>query len=256
MQNLLLKVSLLLMVLAVAAHAVSLGDSQQGNVAIQSMTVAQLEKAGDESRADKDYEHAIQYFKEALRHDRKNARLYNKLGMTELKSGDFKGARNDFTQAAKYNHQLPEVWNNLGVTYYIDKNYASAAKYFKKAVALDETRPTYHVNLGVAWFAQNDLERAMREYARALELDPDALVRSSRAGVDAQITNPEERAKHNYMMAKVYAKLGNTDSCLVCLRKAKEDGYRDLEKVYKDKEFSSLWQDPRLAAIVPPPVPK
>ena len=42
------------------------------------------------------------------------------------------------------------------------------------------------------------------------------------------------------MMAKVYAKLGYIDNCLACLRKAKENGYRDLGKVYKDEEFSSF----------------
>ena len=244
------------MTLAVAAHGVCLGDSQQANVAIPSMTTAQLEKAGDDYRAQKDYDQAIKYFKEALRQDPKNAKLYNKLGMTELKDGNYKGARSDFLKASKYNRQLPEPWNNLGVIDYVQKNYGSAAKYFKKALALDETRPSFHVNLGAAWFAQDNLDRAMREYTRALELDPDALMRSSNVGVAAQITNPEERAKHNYMMAKVYAKLGNSDSCLECLRKAKEDGYRDLGKVYKDQEFSSIWQDARLAEIVPPPALK
>ena len=72
----------------------------------------------------------------------------------------------------------------------------------------------------------------------------------------AQITVSEERAKHDYMMAKIYAKLGNTDSCFACLRKAKENGYRNLDNVYKDEEFAALRQDARLAQIVPPPAPK
>jgi len=254
MRKLMFHIWLAVMVFTVAAHGICLDDTQQtGNIAVSSMTAAQLEKAGDECRAQKDYEHAIKYFKEALRKDQKNAILYNKLGMTELKGGDSRAARNDFAKATKYNRQLPEAWNNLGVTYYLERKYGRAAQYFKKAVALDETRASFHVNLGAAWFSQEDMDRAMREYTRALELDPEALVRSSTTGVAAQITNPEERARHNFMMAKVYAKLGNTDSCLMCLRKAKEDGYRDMGKVYKDEEFSSLWKDARLAEIIPPP---
>jgi Flp pilus assembly protein TadD len=256
MGKLMLKVSLTSMVLAVSAYGVCLGDLQQCSVAIQSMTVAQLEKAGDDCRAQKDYEQAIRYFKEALRQDSRNAKLYNKLGMAELKSGDYENARNGFTKAAKYDRQFSEAWNNIGATYYVEKNYGSAAKYFKKAVALDETRASFHENLGAAWFAQDNVDRAMREYSRALELDPEALVRTSNIGLAAQITSLEERAKHDYMMAKVYAEMGNKDSCLMCLRKAKEEGYRDLGNVYKDEAFSNVRQDARLAEIVPPPARK
>jgi tetratricopeptide (TPR) repeat protein len=134
----------------------------------------------------------------------------------------------------------------------MQKNYGAAAKQFKKAVALEETRATFHVNLGASWFGQKKLESALTEYVRALELDPDALVNSSRTGVAAQI-NPEERAKYSYMLAKIYAKRGNVDRCLECLRMAKEEGYRDLASVYRDEEFASLRHDSRLAEVVPPP---
>jgi hypothetical protein len=40
---------------------------------------------------------------------------------------------------------------------------------------------------------------------------------------------------------------------LRCLRKAKEDGYRELANVYKDEEFSNLRHDTRLTDVVPPP---
>ena len=138
----------------------------------------------------------------------------------------------------------------------MQKKYGSAAKYFKKAVALDETHATYHVNLGAAWFSQKKLERAVMEYARALELDPDALRKDAKVGVTAQIASPEERARYSYMLAKIYARRGDVDGCLQCLRKAKEDGYRDLANVYKDEEFSRLRENPKLHEVVPPPTAK
>jgi hypothetical protein len=94
------------------------------------------------------------------------------------------------------------------------------------------------------------------EYARALELDPEALSTPSKTGVAAQIASPEERAKYSYILAKIHAKRGDAEQCFRCLRVAKDEGYRDLGNVYKDEEFSSLWKDPRLAEIVPPPAPK
>jgi hypothetical protein len=52
------------------------------------------------------------------------------------------------------------------------------------------------------------------------------------------------------MLVKIYAKRGDVETCLQCLRKAKEDGYRDLANVYKDEEFSRMRENPRLHEVV------
>ena len=232
------------------------GQAPPCTAATQSMSVAQLEKAGDACRAQKDYEQAITYFKEALRQDKKNAKVHNKLGLAELSMGDYAAARDSFARATKYDRSYPEAWNDLGVVAFLQKNYAQAVKYFRKAIALDEARASFHVNLGVTWFTQNDMDKAMQEYTRALDLDPEALMRSSNSAMTAQIMSREERAKQDFMLAKVYAKLGYVDSCLLCLKKAKEDGFADLSNVYKEDEFAKVRQDARLAEIVPAPAPK
>jgi tetratricopeptide (TPR) repeat protein len=161
-----------------------------------------------------------------------------------------------FERAAKLNPKSADAVNNVGAVDYMNKNYGAAAKRFKKAVALDETRASFHVNLGAAWFSQKKLERALAEYTRAMELDPDALRQESRAGIVAQISSPEERARYSYMLAKIYAKRGDVDGCLQCLRKAKEEGYRDLANVYKDEDFSRMRENPKLHEVVAPPTAK
>jgi tetratricopeptide (TPR) repeat protein len=247
---------LLAMLTMLSRYSTGTPEPQQDKINMESMTVAQLEKAGDEARAQKDYVQAIRYFQTALKKDRKNSVLYNKLGLAELKNNDLNAARSDFQKAVKRNSKYAEAVNNLGAVDYMKKDFGAAAKNFKKAVALDETRPTFHVNLGAAWFSQKKLERAMAEYTRALELDPDALRQNAKAGVTAQIASPEERARYSYLMAKIYAKRGDVDGCLQCLKKAKEEGYRDLANVYKDEEFSRLRENPRLHEVVAPPTPK
>jgi len=231
----------------------STGDTQKRPAITPSMTAAELESKGDVLRAEKDYEGAIQFFQAALRRDRKNAVLYNKLGLAELQTGDRRSARSYFEKATKLNPKYAEAINNVGAADYLQKNYGRAARYFKKALALQESNASYHANLGAAWFAQNKLDQAIAEYTRAVELDPDVFRNQAMAGISAQIASPEERAKYQYMLAKIYAQRGDVDRCLECLKKAKEEGYRNLGNVYKDKEFATLWQDVRLGAIIPAP---
>jgi tetratricopeptide (TPR) repeat protein len=250
----LMSVLILAMVSSVAGYTVPT-DLQQSQ-ALQSMSVGDLEKAGDTSRAQKDYPQAIAYFNEAVRKDGKNAKLYNKLGLAELSNGNVAAARISFTKATKYNKKYPEAWNDLGVVSYIDKNYEGAAKYFTKAINLDPARANFHVNLGITRFSQNQMDLAMQEYTRALQLDPEALLRSSNSGMSAQIADRDQQAKHEFMLARIYAQLGDVDNCLVCLEKAKENGYSELDNVYKEDDFSRVRKDTRLASIVPPPAPK
>jgi tetratricopeptide (TPR) repeat protein len=244
------------LVVALSQCAFGASEPEQAARDMKSMTVADLEKAGDACREQKDYEQAIRYFHEALRRDKKNAVLYNKLGMAELTGGDRQSARTDFQKAAKLNNQYADALNNVGAVYFVENNFGQAAKYFQKAVARDETRAPFHVNLGAAWFAQKKLDLAMKQYARALELDPEALQRNARTGMTAQVSSPEERAKFYYLLAKVQAQRGDVGECLACLKKARDNGYPNLDKVYKEEEFSRLWNDARLAEIVPPPAAK
>jgi tetratricopeptide (TPR) repeat protein len=254
MRYLILTILVLGMVLGIARPCFSQTEAQPLN--LNAMTVSELEKTGDAARAAKDYDQAIACFKTAIQKDKKNVRLYNKLGLSQLRAGMTSEARSSFEKAIKRDSKFADAINNLGATYYIQHNLGSAVRYFKKAVALDETRSSFHVNLGAAWFAQNKVEHAIAEYTRALQLDPEALNRSSNSGLTAQVSTQEERARYDYMMAKIYAKMGNTEECLRCLRKAKEGGYRNLANVYKDEEFSNLRQDVRLAEIAPPPEAK
>ncbi len=240
--------------LGMAAQTAPCAPAQASTM--QSMTAVDLEKAGDLCRLQKDYDPAIRYYTEALRTDKKNAKLYNKRGLAELSNGAYAGAKDDFTKATRYKRNYPEAWNDLGVVAYMEKKYPAAVKYFSKAIALDDIRPNFHVNLGIAYFAQNQMDLAMAQYTRALQLDPDALTHSSNSALSAMLSDRDQQAAQNFMMARIYAKLGQVDRCLVCLEKAKEDGYSELNNVYKEEDFSSVRKDARLATIVPPPVPQ
>jgi tetratricopeptide (TPR) repeat protein len=87
-------------------------------------------------------------------------------------------------------------------------------------------------------------------YQHALELDPDVFTRTSRGGVQAQLPSPEDRARYDYTVAKLYAKMGFSDQSLEYLRKAMENGYKDLKSVYKDVEFAQLRKSPKFTELM------
>jgi hypothetical protein len=64
------------------------------------------------------------------------------------------------------------------------------------------------------------------------------------------LSSPEERARYEYVVAKLYAKAGDDERSLHYLRKAMEDGYKDIKNVYKDNEFSTLRKDPRFTELM------
>ena len=74
---------------------------------MQSMSVADLERAGDNCRAQKDYLQAIHYFNEALRKDGKNAKVYNKRGLAELSNGNYAAAKISFHKSYQVQQKVP-----------------------------------------------------------------------------------------------------------------------------------------------------
>jgi tetratricopeptide (TPR) repeat protein len=213
-------------------------------------TAADLEQQADRLRSDKLYLDALDYYRAALNKKGSDARLLNKIGITELMMQRYKDARKAFERAIRADHQYADAYNNLGVIFYESKRYGAAVKEYEKAIAVDNTSASFFNNLGAAYFSKRDFEPAVAAYQHALELDPDVFERSSRGGVQAQLPSPEDRARYDYTVAKLYAKMGLSEQSLEYLRKAREAGYKDLKNVYKDVEFSELRKNPRFAELM------
>ncbi|HEX4066436.1 MAG TPA: tetratricopeptide repeat protein [Acidobacteriaceae bacterium] len=227
-------------------------DSPQSKAFLDTrlQTAKNFEMKGDVARAREEYGSAETWYRAALSNDRNHAALYNKLGLVQLKQGEMEAARHSFADAIHHESNYVDALNNLGAVDCLEKKYRPAVRYLKEALALDEQRAVTHLNLAEAWMGQKQIERAMTEYTRALELDADVLNSASNEGVNAQITNPEQRAAIDFLIAKAYAKRGNLDGALDYLGRAKADHYRNLASVYTEPEFSALWKDPRLTAMI------
>jgi len=213
-------------------------------------TAADLEQQADRLRADKLYLDALDYYHAALGKKPNDAHLLNKIGITELLMQRYKEARKSFERAIRADQQYADAYNNLGVVLYEAKKYGAAVKQYEKAIARDSSSASFYNNLGAAYFSKREFEPAVAAYQRALELDPDVFERTSRAGVQAMLPSPEDRARYDYTVAKLYAKMGLSDRSLEYLRKAKEDGYKDLKNVYKEVEFAEVRKNPRFAELM------
>jgi len=218
---------------------------------------AELENRGDELRESKDYLDAVDFYQAALKGAPRDASLLNKIGICQIQLHRLRESRKTLERAIRVDHKLADAYNNLGVVYYSlgvntrqSGDFAKAIKMYDKAIALSDQYGSYFNNRGAAYFATKDYGRASADYAMALQLDPDIFERTSKSGVQALLPSPEERARYEYVVAKLYAKAGDDERSLHYLRKAMEDGYKDIKNVYKDNEFSTLRKDPRFTELM------
>ncbi len=208
---------------------------------------ADLEERGDQLRGEKAYLDALDYYQAALKQlpkGRAACMVLNKMGITQFQMQRYDDSKKSYEKAIKNDKLYSNAYNNLGVVYYRDKRYGRAIKFYRKAIELDQNNASFHNNVAAAYFADKKVDKAIPEYQKALELDPDIFERRSTSGIVAQIS-PEDRAHYSYLLAKMYAQTGQFDRALLYLRRAIEEGYKDVNNALQDAEFAQLRKDPR-----------
>jgi tetratricopeptide (TPR) repeat protein len=219
----------------------------------------QLEQRGDELRAEKAYLDALDYYRAALAKNQNDAAIWNKSAITELFLQRFKDSKKDFERATRLDPGFGDAYNNLGAVFYLQKKYENAIKWYGKAIKIRPDSAAYYSNLGAAYFSKKEFEKATFAYNRAVQLDPAVFENSSHVGIAAQMSSPEDRAHFEYVLAKLFARQGDSDRSLLYLKRALEEGYKGIDAVYKDPEFEHLRSDARftqLMAARPPAIPE
>ena len=218
-------------------------------VSLTDGTPQELERQGDQMRSQKRFLDAIDYYDAAIA-KQQTALLWNKKGMAMLFLQRNKEAEKCFQKAVNFDKNSAEGWNNLGYIAHLEKRHNRAIKYYNKALVLRPNSATFHYNLGAAYFSKHQFDIAAVEYHTAYQLDPEIFQRVSRMGIMVQSSSPEDRAAFSFMVAKMYAQAGDLEHSLEYLRKALEEGYKNIDNVYKDAEFASLRTDKRFTDLM------
>jgi tetratricopeptide (TPR) repeat protein len=195
------------------------------------------ETRGDIMMARKMYREAIETYREG---PKDSPILANKIGIAYHQLLDLDSAKKQYEHAAKIDSKYAEAYNNLGTVYYAKKSYRRAIGEYKKALRIRPDSASFLSNLGTAYYARKQYKEMTEAYEKAIALDPDVFERRSSTGTTLQERSVEERAKYHYFQAKMYAKAGQMDRALLCIRKSLEEGFKEKEKFLKEPEFAGL----------------
>lgn len=241
---------LFLTLLCTGATALS-ADTPRSTARTENLTAAELEGRGDALRSQKDYSEAIASYERASKLAPRNAGLWNKMGLSALQLQQIDVAVHYFSQATKFDKKNAEAVNNLGVAFYLKRDLRRAITQYRSAIKLRDSA-SFHSNLGAAYFDSGDYTAALKEYQRALQIDPEVLERNSASGISAHVSRPEDRGQYSFMLARLYAQLGDVDHALNQLKRAMENGYKEIDTVYTQSEFAVVRQDPRFVELMTP----
>jgi tetratricopeptide (TPR) repeat protein len=211
------------------------------------------EEMADILMARKDYREAAFSYKKLLDASPRNAVYWNKLGIALHQQEELSGALKSYQQAVKVNPQYADAQNNIGTVWYQRKKYGKAVRAYERAIKIRSDMAVLYSNLGYAYFGEKKYEQSIASFRQALVIDPQFFERiSSRGGSVLQDRSVSDRGRFYFLLAKSFAEAGNFDRSLIYLRKAKEEGFAQMNDVKTDPSFSAMLKLPETQEILAP----
>jgi tetratricopeptide (TPR) repeat protein len=211
------------------------------------------EQMADLYMARKEYREASQLYKRLADQNPQNAVYLNKLGIALHQQTALGQALKYYERAVKVDPTYADAQNNIGTIFYQRKKYGKAIKAYQKAIAIRNDMPVLYSNLAYAYFEDKKFEQAIAAFRQALAMDPHLFEHnSSRTGSILQDRTVGDRGKFYFLLAKSFAEAGNVERCLIYLRKAKDEGYKELAAIKMDPSFASVMKDPAIQEVLAP----
>jgi tetratricopeptide (TPR) repeat protein len=187
----------------------------------------------------------------------KNAVYWNELGIAFHNQIELAAALKCYERAAKLDSHYADAVNNMGTIYYERRKYPKAIRAYKRAINIRNDFSPFYMNLGYAYFGKKEYDDSIASFRKALELDPDAFdIGKSRSGTIIQDRSIRtDRGLFYFLLAKSFASAGNIERCVIYLRKARDDGYTDINSAKSDPSFAKVISDPAVQeALAPKPI--
>ncbi len=118
------------------------------------------------------YDSAIKTINTALQLQPDYADAYNNLGSAYFGKGDFDNAIKNYNKAVEISPIYVDAWKNLGSSYGSKKEYDKSINAFLKAVELDPNNAEINYFLGLTYQFKGDMLSANKYLNRAYELNP------------------------------------------------------------------------------------
>ena len=240
--------------IAVAPRVRQLQQSAQSPAA-PSVIVVRPELT-DEQLADlymvrKDYREATLVYKRLSDQNPRNPVYLNKLGISLHQQAALSLALKYYERASKADPSYADAQNNIGTIWYQRKRYGKAIRAYEKAISIRSDMAVLYSNLAYAYFGDKKYEQAISSFRQALALDPQLFEHnSSRSGSLLQDRSVGDRGRFYFLLAKSFAEAGNLERCLIYLRKAKDEGYKELTAVKSDPAFAAVLKDPAIQEVL------
>ena len=214
------------------------------------------EQLADIYMARKDYREAAETYKHLADENPRNPVYLNKLGIALHQQASLVLALKYYEKATKVDPSYADAHNNIGTIWYQRKKYNKAIRSYQRAIAIRSDMPVLYSNLGYAYFGDKKYEQSIASFRQALNLDPQFFEHNgSRNGSVLQDRTVSDRGRFYYLLAKSFAQSGNVDRCIIYLRKAKDEGYKDLAAAKTDPDFAVMMKNPAIQEIfVPKPI--
>ncbi len=214
------------------------------------------EQVADLFMARKEYREAALSYKRLADQNPRNPVYLNKLGIALHQQAALGAALKCYERASKVDPSYADAQNNIGTIWYQRKKYSRAIRAYQKAIKIRSDMAVLHSNLAYAYFGDKKYEQAISSFRQALALDPQLFEHnSSRSGSVLQDRSVGDRGRFYFLLAKSFAEAGNLERCLIYLRKAKDEGYKDLSAVRSDASFAAVLQDPAIQEVLAPKPP-
>jgi tetratricopeptide (TPR) repeat protein len=200
--------------------------------------------------ATKQYSEAVKVYTQLAAENPRDAAYPNFAGIALMQLGDLDAARKFFQRSTKINKKFAAAYNNIGAIYFAQKHYPKAIRQYEKALSLAEQTAGFYSNLGYAYFGEKRYPEAFKAFQKAMALDPNTFQQNDRNGSVMQYRSVEDHGLFDFMLAKSYAQMGDVAHCAVYLRRAIDDGYKQVGSAETDPAFLKVRTEPEVKTIL------